>query len=214
MQYRNFGKTGWQVSEIGFGAWAIGADWGQVNDQDSLNALRAAIEQGVNFIDTADVYGDGRSERLVSQVIKEYPGQVFVATKPGRKLNPHTADGYNRQNLNAFIERSLQNLEVEAIDLLQLHCPPTQVYYMPEVFDGLDDLARAGKDRHYGVSVKKVEEAIPSLKWTTIVFTTARGKPSRGLIFPKGTSSTNNHHLPQLADTNTPQTTDAAGGCL
>ena len=183
MQYRNFGKTGWQVSEIGFGAWAIGADWGQVNDQDSLNALRAAIEQGVNFIDTADVYGDGRSERLVAKVIKEYPGQVFVATKAGRRLNPHNAAGYDRQNLTIFVERSLQNLEVEAIDLLQLHCPPTQVYYMPEVFDVLDDLVRVGKIRHYGVSVEKVEEALKALEYpgvesVQIIFNIFRQRPA------------------------------------
>jgi aryl-alcohol dehydrogenase-like predicted oxidoreductase len=183
MKYRNFGKTGWQVSEIGFGAWAIGADWGQVNDYDALDALRAAIEQGVNFIDTADVYGDGRSERLIAQILKEYPNRIYVATKAGRRLNPHTAEGYNRQNLTAFIERSLTNLEVEALDLLQLHCPPTQVYYMPEVFAELDNLVLAGKIRHYGVSVEKVEEAIKALEYpgvesVQIIFNIFRQRPA------------------------------------
>jgi aryl-alcohol dehydrogenase-like predicted oxidoreductase len=183
MKYRNFGKTGWQVSEIGFGAWAIGADWGQVNDREALEALRAAIEQGVNFIDTADVYGDGRSERLIAQILKEYPDRIYVATKAGRRLKPHTSEGYNYQNLTAFVERSLKNLAVETLDLLQLHCPPTQVYYMPEVFEELDNLELAGKIRHYGVSVEKVEEAIKALEYpgvesVQIIFNIFRKRPS------------------------------------
>jgi aryl-alcohol dehydrogenase-like predicted oxidoreductase len=183
MKYRNFGKTGWKVSEVGFGAWAIGADWGHVDEQEALDALREAIEQGVNFIDTADVYGDGRSERLIAKVLKEYPGRVYVATKAGRRLNPHTAAGYNRQNLSTFVERSLSNLAVEALDLLQLHCPPTQVYYMPEVFAELDNLVLAGKIRHYGVSVEKVEEAIKALEFpgvesVQIIFNIFRQRPA------------------------------------
>ena len=183
MKYRNFGKTGWKVSEIGFGAWAIGADWGHVDEQEALDALREAIEQGMNFIDTADVYGDGRSERLIAKVLKEYPGRVYVATKAGRRLNPHTAAGYNCQNLSAFVERSLANLAVEALDLLQLHCPPTQVYYLPEVFEELDNLVLAGKIRHYGVSVEKVEEAIKALEFpgvesVQIIFNILRQRPA------------------------------------
>jgi aryl-alcohol dehydrogenase-like predicted oxidoreductase len=168
MNYRVFGKTGWKVSEIGFGAWAIGADWGHVDENDALDALRAAIEEGVNFIDTADVYGDGRSEQLIARVLQEYSGQVYVATKAGRRLIPHIAQGYNRENLTKFVERSLKNLAVEALDLVQLHCPPTQVYYMPEVFGILDDLVRTGKLRHYGVSVEKVEEAIKALEFPNV----------------------------------------------
>lgn len=183
MKYRPFGHTGWQVSEIGFGAWAIGADWGKVSDADALSALHASIDQGVNFIDTADVYGDGRSERLVSKLLKERKERIYVATKAGRRLNPHTADGYNQQNLTAFVERSLKNLGVEAIDLLQLHCPPTQVYYMPEVFDALDSLVQAGKLLHYGVSVEKVEEAIkateyPNIQSVQIIFNIFRQRPA------------------------------------
>lgn len=183
MNYRPFGRTGWQVSEIGFGAWAIGADWGKVSDEDALEALRAAIRAGVNFIDTADVYGDGRSERLVAQVVREFPGRIYVATKAGRRLKPHTAEGYNRTNLTAFIERSLKNLGVETLDLLQLHCPPTQVYYMPEVFDVLDDLVKAGKLRYYGVSVEKVEEALkaieyPNVQSVQIIFNIFRQRPA------------------------------------
>lgn len=183
MNYRPLGRTGWQVSEISFGAWAIGGSWGQVSDEDALNALRTAIDHGINFIDTADVYGDGRSERLIAQVLKEKGEQVYVATKAGRRLDPHVAQGYNRQNLTAFIERSLKNLEVEALDLVQLHCPPTEVYYTPEVFAALDELVQAGKIRHYGVSVEKVEEAIKALEYPNvqsvqIIFNMFRQRPA------------------------------------
>ena len=147
MKYRPFGRTGWDVSEIGFGAWAIGGDWGHVSEEDALSALHAAIDSGINFIDTADVYGDGRSERIIARLLKERPEQIVVATKAGRRLNPHVAEGYTRENLTAFVERSLRNLSVETLDLVQLHCPPTQVFYMPEVFASLDDLVQAGKLR-------------------------------------------------------------------
>jgi len=183
MKYRPFGRTGWQVSEIGLGAWQIGADWGNVSEADALDALRTSIDQGVNFIDTADVYGDGRSERLVGKVVKEAKECIFVATKAGRRLKPHVAEGFTRDNLTAFVERSLSNLGVDALDLLQLHCPPTAVYYMPEVFGILDDLAAAGKLRHYGVSVEKVEEAIKALEFpdvqsVQIIFNIFRQRPA------------------------------------
>ena len=183
MNYRSFGRTGWQVSEISFGAWALGADWGQVSEEDALDALHATLDEGINFIDTADVYGDGRSERLIAQVIKERSEQVYVATKAGRRLNPHVAPAYNSQNLTAFVERSLQNLNVEALDLVQLHCPPTEVYYMPETFGALDDLVRAGKIQYYGVSVEKVEEGIkamefPNLQSVQIIFNIFRQRPA------------------------------------
>lgn len=183
MNYRPFGRTGWQVSEIGFGAWAIGSEWGHVSEEDALDALRAAIKAGVNFIDTADVYGDGRSERLVGKVIKELPEKIYVATKAGRRLSPHTAEGYNRENLTAFVESSLTNLGVERLDLLQLHCPPTQVYYMPEVFGVLDDMIQTGKLQYYGVSVEKVEEALkaveyPNVQSVQIIFNIFRQRPA------------------------------------
>ena len=183
MNYREFGRTGWKVSEVSFGAWAIGGDWGEVSDADALDALRAEIDRGVNLIDTADVYGDGRSERLISQVLKERREQVYVLTKAGRRLRPHVADGYNRENLNAFVDRSLKNLGVQTIDLLQLHCPPTEVYYRPEVFGVLDDMVTAGKIRYYGVSVEKVEEAIkaieyPNLQSVQIIFNIFRQRPA------------------------------------
>lgn len=183
MNYRLFGRTGWQVSEIGFGAWAIGAEWGEVSEEDALGAILASIDHGVNFIDTADVYGDGRSERLVSRAIKARPEQVYVATKMGRRLNPHVPEGFNAKNMTAFLERSLKNLGVEAVDLVQLHCPPPQVYYMPEVFGILDDLVKSGKLRFYGVSVEKVEEALkatefPNVQSVQIIFNIFRQRPA------------------------------------
>ena len=183
MKYRTFGRTGWLVSEVSFGAWAIGGAWGSVSEEDALDALHAAIDLGVNFIDTADVYGDGRSERLISRVLKERSETIFVATKAGRRLDPHVAAGYNRANLTAFVERSLRNLEVDALDLVQLHCPPFEVYYTPEVFDVMDDLVRAGKIKHYGVSVEKVEEAIkateyPRVDSVQIIFNMVRQRPA------------------------------------
>ncbi len=183
MQYRELGHTGWKVSTISFGAWAIGGSWGAVDDKDSLAALHRSIDLGVNFIDTADVYGDGRSERLVAQLRKERSETIYVATKAGRRLDPHLAAGYNRANLTAFVERSLQNLATEAIDLLQLHCPPTEVYYLPETFGVLDDLVQAGKLRHYGVSVEKVEEALkaieyPNVQSVQIIFNIFRQRPA------------------------------------
>ena len=185
MNYRTLGRTGWKVSEISFGAWAIGGAWGTVEDDVSLGALRKALDLGVNFIDTADVYGDGRSERLIGQVLRERKGErIYVATKAGRRLSPHVADGYNRENLTVFVERSLRNLGVETLDLLQLHCPPTEVYYRPEVFGILDDLAAAGKLRAYGVSVEKVEEALkaieyPNVKTVQIIFNIFRHRPAQ-----------------------------------
>ncbi len=183
MQYRELGRTGWKVSSVSFGTWAIGAEWGAVNDQQSLAALHSALDRGVNFFDTADVYGDGRSERLLAQLRDERSDPFYVATKAGRRLNPHVAGGYNRENLTAFVERSLRNLKTDALDLLQLHCPPTPVYYMPEVFEVLDDLSQDGKLRHYGVSVEKVEEGLkaieyPGVQSVQIIFNMFRQRPS------------------------------------
>src|SRR5438309_5696611 len=183
MNYRTLGRTGWQISEIGFGSWGIGGDWGPTDDKTSLATLNRAIDLGVNFFDTADVYGDGHSEQLIAQVRKARSELVIVATKAGRRLNPHIASGYNRQNLTAFVERSLQNLQMEALDLLQLHSPPTEVYGMPEVFGILDDLVQQGKVRFYGVSVERVEEALkaisyPNVQSVQIIFNMFRLKPA------------------------------------
>ena len=189
MKYRTLGRTGWRVSEISFGAWAIGSAWGKVDDTESLAALHTALDGGVNFFDTADVYGDGHSERLLAKFRRERKEIFYIATKAGRRLNPHTADGYNRANLTAFIERSLKNLETDTIDLLQLHCPPGEVLYRPEVFGILDDLVKAGKLRHYGVSVEKVEEALkaiefPGVQTIQIIFNLFRQRPAE-LFFPE-----------------------------
>ena len=183
MQYRELGRTGWKVSAISFGGWAIGGTWGKVQDSESLAALHRAVDLGVNFFDTADVYGNGRSERLLGKLRKERSENIYIATKAGRRLNPHIAEGYNRENLTAFVDRSLKLLDTDALDLLQLHCPPTPVFYMPEVFGVLDDLVTAGKIRHYGVSVEKVEEALkaieyPNVKTVQIIFNMFRHRPS------------------------------------
>jgi aryl-alcohol dehydrogenase-like predicted oxidoreductase len=187
MHYRELGRTGWKVSTISFGAWAIGGTWGQVNDDESMAALHRALDLGVNFFDTADVYGDGHSERLIARLRKERSEPFYVATKAGRRLSPHAAEGYNRENLTAFVERSLRNLGTDALDLLQLHCPPTPVYYMPEVFGLLDDLVRVGKLRHYGVSVEKVEEALkaidfPGVQSVQVIYNIFRQRPAE-LLF-------------------------------
>ena len=183
MIYRELGRTGWQVSALSFGAWAIGGTWGPVDEADSLAALHRAVDLGVNFFDTADVYGDGISERLLGKLRREISQPIHIATKAGRRLDPHTAEGYNRKNLTAFVERSIKNLGMESLDLLQLHCPPTQVYYLPEVFGVLDDLVSAGKLQFYGVSVEKVEEALkaiefPNVQSVQIIFNLFRQRPA------------------------------------
>ena len=183
MRYRALGRTGWQVSEVSFGAWAIGGSWGAVSDDESMAALHKAIDCGVNFIDTASVYGDGRSERLIARLKLERSEQIVVATKAGRRLSPHTTAGYNAANLARFIEDSLRNLNTDCLDLLQLHCPPTDVYYRPEVFAALDDLTKAGKIRCYGVSVERVEEALkaiefPNVQTVQIIFNCFRQRPA------------------------------------
>ena len=183
MQYRTLGRTGWNISTVSFGAWAIGGTWGDVQDDESMGALHAALDAGVNFFDTADVYGDGRSERLLARLRRERSEPFYVATKAGRRLSPHIASGYNRANLRSFVERSLRNLETEAIDLLQLHCPPTEVYYMPEAFDALEEMKAEGKLQHYGVSVEKVEEALkaidyPGVQSVQIIYNLFRQRPA------------------------------------
>lgn len=176
------------MSEVSFGAWAIGGSWGSVSDEESLAALHRAVDLGVNFFDTADVYGDGRSERLIARLRGERPRDtIYVATKAGRRLNPHTAAGYNKENLTGFVERSLQNLQVEALDLLQLHCPPPEVYESEAVFGVLDELVAAGKVRHYGVSVETVEQGLraiefPGVQTVQIIFNALRLKPTEAFL--------------------------------
>jgi aryl-alcohol dehydrogenase-like predicted oxidoreductase len=188
MRSREFGRTGRTVSEIGFGSWAIGSAWGHVDDGDALAALHETLDSGVTFLDTADVYGDGRSEQLIARVLKERGGdKPYVATKTGRRLPQQEVAGYNLETMAGFIDRSLTNLGVETLDLVQLHCPPTDLYYHPEVFGALDRLVEQGKIRHYGVSVERVEEALKALEYPNvqsiqIIFNIFRQRPAE-LLF-------------------------------
>ncbi len=188
MEYRRLGRTDMKVSAISFGAWAIGGFWGEVDDEVSMRALHAAIEGDVNFIDTADVYGDGRSERLIARLKRERPrDRIWVATKAGRRLPQQTCEGYSRENLTGWVDRSLANLETDAIDLLQLHCPPSALYRQQEVFGYLDDLVAAGKLRYYGVSVETVDEALdamqhPGVQSIQIIFNMFRVKPAEQVL--------------------------------
>ncbi|HTJ92383.1 MAG TPA: aldo/keto reductase [Pararobbsia sp.] len=182
MQKRPFGKTGWQVSEIGFGAWAIGGSWGDVSDRDAEAALNAALDEGMTFIDTADVYGDGRSEKLIARVLKSRGRDgIVVATKAGRKINPHVSAGYTPAAIEGYVDASLRNLEVDALDVVQLHCPPVEVYYRPEIFEALDKMVAKGKLKSYGVSVEKIEEALKALEYpitsVQIIFNMFRQRP-------------------------------------
>ena len=184
MRTRTLGRTGYEVSEVGFGAWAIGGTWGEVSEIDAMAALHEAVDRGITFFDTADVYGDGRSERYIARLRAERPdAEMVVATKAGRRLDPHVADGYTAENIEAFVDRSRENLDMDTLDLLQLHCPPTDVYYRPEVFEAMDDLVASGRIRHYGVSVEKVEEALKAIEYpgvatVQIIFNMLRHRPA------------------------------------
>ncbi len=186
MRSRRLGKTGREVSEIGFGAWAIGGAWGETDDRESLASLEAAVEAGVTFFDTADVYGDGRSERLLAELLRERSEPLVVATKFGRRA-PVEVEHYTYDNLRAWLERSLENLGVDAVDLVQLHCPPWEAYYTPSVFEACDRLVEEGLARSYGVSVEKVEEALKAIEYpgvatVQIIFNVFRQRPA-GLFF-------------------------------
>jgi aryl-alcohol dehydrogenase-like predicted oxidoreductase len=170
MQSRIFGKTARHVSEVGFGAWAIGASWGHVDEDEAVGALNAALDAGITFFDTADVYGDGRSERLIAKTLRGRRGpRPFIATKAGRRLAPQSVSGFTYENLKGWMERSRANLECDTLDLVQLHCPPTDLYYHPEVFAALDRLVGEGVLRNYGVSVERVEEALKALEYDGVV---------------------------------------------
>lgn len=186
MKYREFGRTGWKVSEIGFGTWAIGRSWGPVDESESFAALNRAVDLGVNFFDTADVYG---SEPLVARLRRTRREPIYVATKLGRRLHPHVASGFTRANMTAFVNDSLRNLDTDAIDLIQLHCPPSEVFDMPEVFGILDDFVTEGKLRYYGVSVEKIDEALrairhPNVQSVQIIFNMLRQRPAED-FFPE-----------------------------
>lgn len=192
MNYRKFGKTGWKVSEIGLGTWQLIDSWNgesNINIDNAKNIITTALNQGINFFDTADVYSNGLSEKYTSQFIKELskPDIVHIATKVGRKLNPHTAEGYNQENITKFIDDSLRNMQLKNLDLVQLHCPPTAVYKKPEVFEILEDLQAIRKIKFFGVSVEKVEEALQVLEYDNvtsiqIIFNMFRLKPAEELF--------------------------------
>jgi aryl-alcohol dehydrogenase-like predicted oxidoreductase len=182
MRSRRLGKTGHEVSEIGFGAWAIGGGWGETDDNQSMAAMEAAVDAGVTFFDTADVYGDGRSERLIATLLRERGEPLVVATKFGRRA-PQEVAQYSYENMRSWLERSLENLGVDAVDLVQLHCPPWDVYYTPAVFEACDRLVQEGLVRAYGVSVEKVEEGLkaieyPGVSTVQIIFNIFRQRPA------------------------------------
>ena len=183
MKYRDFSDTGWKTSEIGLGCWAIGSEWGEVSPKDAREVLKTSLDNGVNFFDTADVYGDGRSEKFVAELINSTSEKIFVATKSGRRLNPHSPEGYNFKNIEKFIDRSLINLRVDCIDLLQLHCPPSEICPKKETYEMMDEFVKLGKIANYGVSVEKVSEAMdaiqfPNVKSIQIIFNIFRQKPA------------------------------------
>ncbi|MDS0297849.1 aldo/keto reductase [Halogeometricum sp. S1BR25-6] len=189
MDKRTLGTTGFDVTEIGLGTWQLGGDWGELTDEEGREAVRAALNEGIDFLDTADVYGDGRSERLVGEVLDERDAwdEVTVATKAGRRLDPHESDGYDADNLERFVDRSREKLGVETLDLLQLHCPPWETYYRPETFEALSDLREAGKLAHYGVSVEKVEQGLkaieyPGVESVQIIFNPFRQRPAERFL--------------------------------
>ena len=188
MKYRKFGSLDWNVSEIGLGCWQIGADWGEVSEDKAKEVLKSSFENGVNFFDTADVYGMGRSEKFVGEFIKSVSERIYVATKAGRQINPHVAEGYyDKALMESYVDQSLSNLNVETIDLLQMHCPPTEVYSSDHTFDMLDHLVSKGKIQHYGFSVQTVDEALacikrPNTKSIQVIFNIFRQKPAEKLF--------------------------------
>ncbi len=188
MKYRKFGSLDWNVSEIGLGCWQIGADWGEVREDKAKEVLKSSFENGVNFFDTADVYGMGRSEKFVGEFIKSVSERIYVATKAGRQINPHVAEGYyNKELMESYVDQSLSNLNVETIDLLQMHCPPTEVYSSDKTFEMLDYLVNKGKIQNYGFSVQTVDEALecvkrPNTKSIQVIFNIFRQKPAEELF--------------------------------
>lgn len=183
MKYRNFSDTGWKVSEIGLGCWQIGWCWGDVTDETAEDLLKKAVDKGINFFDTSDMYGDGRSEKFLSKLIKSNKDRIYITTKLGRRTKGTTYEkGYKHQHIEEFVDRSLINLGIDCIDLLQLHCPPKNVCSDPNTYDVLDQLVNKGKILHYGVSVHNLEDAFaaikfPNVKSIQLVFNIFRQKP-------------------------------------
>ncbi len=190
MKTRPLGTTGIEVSETGFGAWAIGGSWGDVTEDNAMSALHAAVDNGVTFFDTADVYGGGRSERLLARLRRERPGDQFiVATKVGRKLMPDLAGGFAPELIESFVDASLENTGFEVLDIVQLHTPPTDLYYRPELFEAMARIKELGKVRHWGVSVERPEEGLKAIEYDVvdtvqIIFNVFRHRPSE-VLFPR-----------------------------
>ncbi|MGL5416695.1 MAG: aldo/keto reductase [Clostridium sp.] len=183
MKYREFGNTGFKISEVSLGTWQLGSKWGdEFNEEVAINTLEAAFNEGINCFDTADIYQGGLSEKAIGKFIKGKEDKIFVITKCGRKLDPHNEEGYNRKNIRKFVEASIENMDVEKLDLVLLHCPPSEVYKKDEVFNALEELKNEGKINAYGVSVEKVSEAMEALNYgisaVEIIFNMFRLKPS------------------------------------
>ena len=169
MNYRILGKTGFNISEIALGTWQVGGKWGSGFDHKKADQiLNAALDEGINFIDTADVYEAGESETAVGRIVKKTKERIYVATKCGRQINPHVNEGYTPKALRGYVEDSLQRMNLECLDLIQLHCPPTQVYYRPEIFGEFEKLKTEGKILNLGVSVEKVEEALKAIEFDNV----------------------------------------------
>jgi aryl-alcohol dehydrogenase-like predicted oxidoreductase len=188
MNQRTLGKTGFSISEISLGTWQVGGKWGEpFSHANADHILNAAVDAGINFIDTADVYGDGESEKAVGRLVRSRSERVYVATKCGRRLQPHTSDAYQPAALRGFVEDSLRNMGLETLDLVQLHCPPTEVYYRPEIFELFDRLKEEGKIQNLGVSVEKVEEGLKAIEYANVttlqvIFNMFRQRPAE-LLF-------------------------------
>lgn len=188
MNYRKLGKTNFEISEIALGTWQVGGKWGSpFNDKTADELLNTAIDKGINFIDTADVYENGLSEKAVGRLVRSRSERIYVATKCGRHINPHVSEGYQPKVLQKYVEDSLQRLGLETLDLIQLHCPPTEVFYRPEIFELFDKLKQEGKIQNLGVSVEKVEEGLKAMEFENvtsiqIIFNLFRQRPSE-LLF-------------------------------
>ncbi len=188
MNFRTLGKTNINISEISLGTWQVGGKWGEPFDhQNADKILNHAIDNGINFIDTADVYNDGDSEKAIGRLVKSRSERIYVATKCGRQLNPHVNESYTPKALRGFVENSLINMDLETIDLMQLHCPPTEVYYRPEIFDLFDRLKEEGKIINFGVSIEKVEEGLKAMEYANVssiqlIYNIFRQKPNEILF--------------------------------
>ena len=184
MKYRKFSDLGWDVSEIGLGCWQIGWNWGDVSERDARDLLKKSLDKGVNFFDTSDTYGDGRSEKFLAELIKSTSEKIFITTKLGRRIRgTNYPRGYKHEPMEEFVDRSLINLGIDCIDLLQLHCPPSEIISKKETFEMMDEIVKKGKIAHYGVSVFKISEAMeaiqnPNVKSIQMVFNIFRQRPA------------------------------------